>query len=189
MEDGLTCCTGHTSHSGGHQSSDTQHMWCTAHRPPQEPEPPKPEGWQGGLEKKNTGELFKKLKNWTFWFQQQPSWVYNTQWSPVYTWYWKWDLYLDMLSGSGSCLSFFFFLHLVLLMCSCFPPRDWISGFPSKICMWVIWVGSKSAPDFPQSSVSCWVKGKLCTLCETLFDYKFLITFSLFFPVIPLSSP
>lgn len=188
MEDGLTCCTGHTSHSGGHQSSDTQHMWCTAHRPPQEPEPPKPEGWQGGLEKKNTGELFKKLKNWTFWFQQQPSWVYNTVKPSLY-------LVLKMRSVSGYVVwirilpFFFFFLHLVLLMCSCFPPRDWISGFPSKICMWVIWVGSKSAPDFPQSSVSCWVKGKLCTLCETLFDYKFLITFSLFFPVIPLSSP
>lgn len=104
-------------------------------------------------------------------------------------------LVLKMRSVSGYVVwirilpFFFFFLHLVLLMCSCFPPRDWISGFPSKICMWVIWVGSKSAPDFPQSSVSCWVKGKLCTLCETLFDYKFLITFSLFFPVIPLSSP
>lgn len=107
MEDGLTCCTGHTSHSGGHQSSDTQHMWCTAHRPPQEPEPPKPEGWQGGLAKKNTGELFKKLKNWTFWFQQQPSWVYNTVKPSLY-------LVLKMRSVSGyvvwiRILPFFFF--------------------------------------------------------------------------------
>lgn len=40
---GLTCYTGRTSHSGGHQSSDIQHMYCTAHRPPQELEPPKQE--------------------------------------------------------------------------------------------------------------------------------------------------
>lgn len=40
---GLTCYTGRTSHSVGHQSSDTQHMYCTAHRPPQELEPPKQE--------------------------------------------------------------------------------------------------------------------------------------------------
>lgn len=36
----LTCCTGHTSRSGGLRSSDTRHRWCTAGRPPQEPEPP-----------------------------------------------------------------------------------------------------------------------------------------------------
>lgn len=45
----LTCYTGRTSRSGGRQSSDTQHMYRTAHRPPQGPEPPKPEEWQRGL--------------------------------------------------------------------------------------------------------------------------------------------
>ena len=60
IEDRLTCCTGRTSHSGGHRSSDTQHMWCTARRPPQGPEPPKPEGGQGGVSKeKHTCKLLK----------------------------------------------------------------------------------------------------------------------------------
>lgn len=39
-ENQLTCCTGHTSRSGGLRSSGTRHTWCTAGRPPQEPEPP-----------------------------------------------------------------------------------------------------------------------------------------------------
>ena len=112
IEDRLTCCTGRTSHSGGHRSSDTQHMWCTARRPPQGPEPPKPEGWQGGLAKKNTHANYWKAAILSLQHTQTGLDSEAQFWGPflshLYLVLKIWDrLRLDMLSGSRSCLSFF----------------------------------------------------------------------------------
>ena len=41
----LTCCGGHTSHSGDPRNPGTLHRWCTAHNSPLVPW--SPGGWRG----------------------------------------------------------------------------------------------------------------------------------------------
>lgn len=54
--------------------------------------------------------------------------------------------------------------HLVFFMRSRCPRWDWISVLQSKTCTWIIWGGSKAAPDSLTKSrrfVGCCVQGKI----------------------------